>query len=171
MSGCLRMTRGSSYALKAMAGLALEASDRPVAVKALARSEGIPPSFLAKILRPLVRARLVTARSGAGGGVMLARKPEEIPVLRILETYEGSYERESCIFYADVTCTGRTCPVYCLFRREEDRIRLALSTTTLADLAALVERHPRRPGRAGAGAPPGSPPARAAAVPRIGTTD
>lgn len=175
MNGCLRMTKGSGYALKAMAGLAIEAPDRPVAIKALARSEGIPPSFLAKILRPLIRARLVSAKAGAGGGVLLARKAGEISVLKILEAYEGTYERDACIFYSATRCNGRDCPVYCLFRREEDRIRTALATATLADLAGLVEHHPERSnrnGKGGGGARQASPVALAAALaPRISSTD
>ncbi len=171
MHGCLRMTKGASYALKAMAGLATGTRDRPVAIKALARAEGIPPSFLAKILRQLIRARLVSAKSGAQGGVALARPPAEISVLRILEVCEGSYERDDCIFYSATRCTGRNCPVYCLFRREEDRVRVALSAATVADLAALVARHPARAPDPAAAVAAGRPPAMLMTAPRIGAAD
>jgi Rrf2 family iron-sulfur cluster assembly transcriptional regulator len=140
--GVMRLTHGAGYALKAMAGLARAADERPVALRELARRERIPSSFLAKVARSLVKAQLLSACSGPGGGVGLARAAGEIRILDIVEACDGSLQRQACLFDGGARCLGVACATYCLFRREEDRVREALARVSLADFASsLVPAH------------------------------
>jgi Rrf2 family protein len=61
----------------------------PVTAHVIARAEDIPELFLLKLLRPLALAGLVRSRQGPGGGYALARDPEDVTLLEVVETVEG----------------------------------------------------------------------------------
>lgn len=144
-TGCLNLNRGGEYAIAALTRLALESSRTPgtlIPVRALAQSQGLPKSFLSKILELCLRAGLITSKSGARGGVGLARPAEKISLLDILEACEGTYQRGECVFYSDRRCEGTDCVVFCPLRRREEDVRLSLARTTLAEMARSLETHP-----------------------------
>src|SRR5262249_57008421 len=85
----MKLTRASSYALHAVAFMASQKSDKPVASHNIAQARGIPERFLLKVLKPLVSARVLTSIKGPNGGYKLARQPSDITMLEILEAGGG----------------------------------------------------------------------------------
>jgi Rrf2 family protein len=85
----MKLTRASTYAVTALAYLAREKPEGPVAAHAIASAEGIPEKFLLKLLLPLVGAGLVRSRKGPGGGYVLGRKPKDVTLLEIVEAVDG----------------------------------------------------------------------------------
>src|SRR5262245_4587481 len=85
----MKLTRASSYALHAVAFMAQQKSDKPVASHKIAADRGIPERFLLKVLKPLVSARVLRSIKGPNGGYQLARQPSEISMLEILEAVDG----------------------------------------------------------------------------------
>jgi Rrf2 family protein len=85
----MRLTRASSYALHAVAYMAVQKSDRPVASHKIAQERGIPERFLLKVLKPLVSARVLLSIKGPNGGYRLARPASDISMLEILEAVDG----------------------------------------------------------------------------------
>ena len=85
----MKLTRASSYALHAVAFMAAQKHDRPVASHNIAQARGIPERFLLKVLKPLVSARVLLSLKGPNGGYRLARQPNEISMLEILEAVDG----------------------------------------------------------------------------------
>lgn len=147
MKSCLRMTRGSGYALTAMVALAraqrAEASGSgTMTIHQLAKSYQIPEKFLVKVLQTLARSGLITAQRGNNGGVGLAHPASQISALDILEAYEGSYVRSSCIFFPARACEGASCPAYCPLRKEEEIIRNHLRHMSLEKLVDDLVNHP-----------------------------
>jgi Rrf2 family cysteine metabolism transcriptional repressor len=55
----------------------------------LARSEVVPPNYLAQILSELREGGLITSRRGRSGGYALARPPEEISLYDISTLIDG----------------------------------------------------------------------------------
>jgi len=86
----MKLTRASSYALHAVAYMAQQQSDKPVASHHIAYARGIPERFLLKVLKPLVTAQVLTSTKGPNGGYSLARSADEISVLEILEAVDGA---------------------------------------------------------------------------------
>src|SRR5262245_6114372 len=74
----MKLTRASSYALHAVAYMAQQKSDRPVASHKIAQERGIPERFLLKVLKPLVSARVLMSIKGPNGGYRLARPASDI---------------------------------------------------------------------------------------------
>jgi Rrf2 family protein len=86
----MKLTRASSYALHAVAYMAAQKHpDKPVASHHIAQARGIPERFLLKVLKPLVSARVLLSIKGPNGGYRLARKPDDITMLEILEAVDG----------------------------------------------------------------------------------
>src|SRR5947209_18077935 len=85
----MKLTCASSYALHAVAYMAQQKTDRPVASHKIAQERGIPERFLLKVLKPLVSARVLTSIKGPNGGYKLARSPADISVLEIVEAVDG----------------------------------------------------------------------------------
>lgn len=85
----MKLTRASSYALHAMVYLAAQKQPTPVASHVVAQARGIPERFLLKVLKPLVGARLLVSVKGPNGGYRLAKSPNEISLLEVIEAVDG----------------------------------------------------------------------------------
>lgn len=85
----MKLTRASSYALHAVAFMAAQKHDRPVASHHIAHARGIPERFLLKVLKPLVSARVLLSIKGPNGGYRLAKAPSDITMLEIVEAVDG----------------------------------------------------------------------------------
>jgi Rrf2 family cysteine metabolism transcriptional repressor len=57
--------------------------------KEIALRQGIPERFLEQQITALRNAGLVISQRGASGGCTLARRPDEITVLQVIEALEG----------------------------------------------------------------------------------
>jgi Rrf2 family transcriptional regulator, cysteine metabolism repressor len=78
------------YGYRAVLELALHAqSDEPVIIETIAERRGIPEKFLVHILLQLKRAGIVRSVRGAKGGYMLAKSPDTITFLDIIEAIDG----------------------------------------------------------------------------------
>jgi Rrf2 family protein len=85
----MKLTRASSYALHAVTFMAVQKHDHPIASHHIAQARHIPERFLLKVLKPLVSARVLHSVKGPNGGYRLARSPNHITLLEILEAVDG----------------------------------------------------------------------------------
>src|SRR6186997_3017257 len=76
-----------------MAELA-RAGERPVPIKELAERREIPEQFLEQLFSTLRRSGLLTSHRGMRGGYTLARPPEEITVLEVVQALDGVVGQE-----------------------------------------------------------------------------
>jgi Rrf2 family protein len=86
----LALSAKSEYAIKALVCLALDGGDEPVQARAIVSFTGIPPKFLDQVMHDLRHGGLVESRRGAGGGYVLARHPQAITFLDVVELVDGS---------------------------------------------------------------------------------
>jgi len=78
------------YACRVLAQLArLHGNDGLSHIEELARIEAVPANYLVQILSELRNGGLITSRRGKQGGYALARAPEDITLLDIVEVIEG----------------------------------------------------------------------------------
>ena len=85
----MRLTRAATYALNALAYMATQKKDGPIASHIVAQKRGIPERFLLKVLKPLVSAQVLLSVKGPNGGYRLARPANEITILEVLEAVDG----------------------------------------------------------------------------------
>jgi Rrf2 family protein len=84
----MKLTRASSYALHALAYMAQQKTDNPIASHKIAHERGIPERFLLKVLKPLVRARVLESVKGPNGGYRLAKPLSDVTVLEVIEAVD-----------------------------------------------------------------------------------
>ena len=112
----MQITRQADYAMRAVAYLTELGPDRRAATSQIAEDRQIPPSFLAKIVSQLSVAGLLQTSRGARGGVSLARSPEEISFLEVVEAIDGPILINECVLDVSACVFGETCalrPVFC----------------------------------------------------------
>ncbi len=112
----MQITRQADYAMRAVAYLAKIGEDQRAATSQIADDQKIPPSFLAKIVSQLSVAGLLQTSRGARGGVSLARSPEEISFLEVVEAIDGPILINECVIDSGKCTFGDTCalrPVFC----------------------------------------------------------
>lgn len=107
----MQITRQADYALRAMIYLAKLEPNQRAATSQIAEEQHIPPSFLAKIISQLSIAGLIHTSRGARGGVSLARAPEAISILEVVEAIDGPIALNECTTSADGCPFGEDCPI------------------------------------------------------------
>lgn len=112
----MQITRQADYAVRAVLYLTRLGIGNRAATSAIAEDQHIPPSFLAKIVSQLSIAGLLSTSRGARGGVTLARKPEDISLLEVVEAIDGPIRLNECA-HADGTCDfADTCPLVSIWQ-------------------------------------------------------
>jgi Rrf2 family protein len=107
----MQITRQADYAVRAVLYLARLGTEQRAATSQIAQEQQIPPSFLAKIVSQLSVAGLLQTSRGARGGVSLARQPEDISLLEVVEAIDGPIMLNECVA-GNGTCTfGDDCPM------------------------------------------------------------
>ncbi|WP_327670297.1 MULTISPECIES: Rrf2 family transcriptional regulator [unclassified Streptomyces] len=121
----------------------------------LAGYYGLPEAYLAKHLKSLAAAGVLTATSGPRGGFRLARDPKDITVLDVVEAVEGSApafvcgeirQRGACAIPPE-RCTG-PCGVAQVMYDADRAWRESLRAVTVADLSGGLSETVRSRGRA-----------------------
>lgn len=138
---------GVEYALHCLLWIT-EPLERPPSSRDLAEMQGISPAFLKKIFPKLEKAGIVEASGGIRGGYRLARPPEDITVLDVIDAVEGAKPlfdcqeiRGRCALFEGKPPTWSVqgvCGIHAVMLRAEKVLRDELSRTTLASLQAVV---------------------------------
>ncbi len=136
----LRLTHAADYAIRAMIHLACLPEGKVGLREDVARAHGIPPSFMAQILRQLVRAGLLQSTRGVHGGFALARPASEINLLEVVEAIEGPLALADCVPDGRGCAWSDACPANLVWQEVQASMADSLRRATLE---ALVEA-PRR---------------------------
>lgn len=91
----LAMSRKSDYALVALAELAARDGEKCSAA-GIAQATDAPESLIRNVLKNLTRAGLLLSERGPFGGYALAREPDRISVLEVLEAVDGPISLARC---------------------------------------------------------------------------
>jgi Rrf2 family transcriptional regulator, cysteine metabolism repressor len=90
----ISVTSKSRYAVVAMAELARSGS-APVPIAQIAERRAMPVQFLEQLFSTLRRDGLLQSQRGVKGGYRLARPPEEITVLEVVQALDGKVGQEA----------------------------------------------------------------------------
>lgn len=90
----MRLTRYTDYALRVLMHVA--AADRLVSISEMADAYGISRNHLTKVVHQLGKAGYLASIRGRGGGVRLARSPEEINIGQVIRSTEEGFELVDC---------------------------------------------------------------------------
>lgn len=123
----------SISAIRSLLFLAGQNLQEPWSPRRLAEEIGESPTYLAKVLRHLVKAGLLDSEKGVKGGVRLIRPAASIRLLDIVEACQGTVVGDYC-----KSAAGPAAP--CAFHRAAVELHQAITGVlgkwTLADLLA-----------------------------------
>ncbi len=131
--------QATGYAATALGYLAT-AGGSPLLVKEIAEACDIPAPYLAKIVNTLRRVGLVQTQRGVGGGVTLARPPQQISLLSIAELLGDPICNRRCMLGVETCSDERACPAHKFWTQHREETVDFLRRTTVADIAAFETR-------------------------------
>jgi Rrf2 family protein len=143
------LTASVEYGLHSLLWL-IGAGEDPLSSRDLAEFQGLSPTFLAKIFAKLEKAGILKATEGVRGGYVLARAPEEVSFLEVVDAIEGRKPlfdcqeiRGRCVLFGEAPPTWAmhgVCSVHAVMLRAEKAMRESLASQSLADLGQAVAR-------------------------------
>jgi Rrf2 family protein len=96
---------------------------------------GIPRTFVSQILGDLVHSGLAVSSFGKDGGYRLARPPDEVSLLEVVEAGEGPLVPARCALGEGPCRWEAVCPLHESWSAASSALREELAATSLADIA------------------------------------
>jgi len=129
----MKITKSTAYALHALMYMVRHNTQLPATTATIAKAEGIPSDYLAKIFQQLVRVGIVKSVRGRKRGYVFARPPEDISLLELFEIIEGDQLFDDC-FLRHCDCGGTTenCRIFAIWVEATKQIKKLLGSTTVA---------------------------------------
>jgi Rrf2 family nitric oxide-sensitive transcriptional repressor len=139
----MKLTTQTDYALRTLMFLASKSTSTDSSrtdssrtkVADIASLFGISVNHVAKVVNSLSRYEYIRSTRGVGGGIELAKQPQEISVGEVIEKIEGDLHLLACVG-DDNTCAIHS---FCRLRgvlAEAERVQKEyLNNVTLADIA------------------------------------
>lgn len=136
----LRLSKLTDYAVVVLVRLA--GSDGVQTSPGIAAATGIPEPTVAKVLKSLATAGLVSSQRGARGGYRAVRGLEDIPVSDVITAIDGPIALTACVEGSVTECESRgLCPMMGRWDPVNDAIQQALAAISLADMQHTAIPH------------------------------
>ena len=133
----MQITRQADYAVRAVLYLARLGQEQRAATSQIAEEQQIPPSFLAKIVSQLSVAGLLQTSRGARGGVSLARDPDQISLLEVVESIDGPILLNECVGANGICSFGDDCPMRPVWCKAQAELVERLKTTYFSQFVQI----------------------------------
>ena len=128
-----RFRKKTEYGMMMMSVLAKKGEGGVVSVRKM-QEYGLPRSFLVKIARDLINAKLIIAKEGRGGGYSLSRDPGNVTLKEVVEAVDGKIATSSCLVHGTKKCPiSEKCPHRQMMGRLSEEIGEILSKYKLAE--------------------------------------
>ena len=137
----MKLPTSTEWVLHAATTLAQLEPGATASAAQLAAYYDVPAAYLAKQLQALVRAGVLAATTGPRGGFRLARRPDEVTLLHVVEAVDGAASPYEC---REIRQQGRgalppedcrhTCVLAERMAEAHDAWRRALAGVSLADI-------------------------------------
>ena len=136
----MKLTSKGRNAVMAMADLAKSKANKPTNLTEISLRQGISIPFLEQIFLKLKKNNLVESSRGPSGGCTLAKSPEEIKLLNIINAVDEKVKTLGCKKESKKGCNGKSikCITHNLWDDLEIHINNFFEKNTLKD---IVSRH------------------------------
>ncbi|MBQ9337484.1 MAG: Rrf2 family transcriptional regulator [Lentisphaeria bacterium] len=130
----MKISTKGRYGLRILIDLAMHDPEKPRMLKDIAKSQQISEKYISRLVIDLRRAHLIRSVRGVNGGFFLAKLPEEITLLDILETMEGPISVVECVHSPEKCKRHSLCPARDIWSELNDGIRQLTKKITLDDI-------------------------------------
>ena len=148
----MRLNEGTEWAIHCCSILAALPQGVALSAQKLAEYFDLPEHYLAKHLQQLSNANILNTRKGPGGGYQLAKSPDKIQVLEIVQAVDGKEPSFRCSEIRQRGPTGQASSCYrkpCGIARTmwsaEEAWRAELKKVSLSDIQRMgVKETPKQ---------------------------
>jgi Rrf2 family protein len=130
----MKLSTKSRYASRALIELGLHYGEGPVKLKDISATQDISLKYLEQVMFPLRIGGYVKTMKGSQGGYILARHPDNITLLEIVECVEGPIAPVDCVDHAEMCERSEQCVTRDAWIGLKNVIRSELGKITLAEL-------------------------------------
>ena len=132
----ITLSKRGDYAIRAVLDMSRCYGSGRRKTREIAEAMNIPPKYLSQILAVLVRHKVLTAVAGQDGGYELARPPQDLRLLDVVEVVEGPTTLQRCLLRGIPCGTDGTCAVHDAWSSAQQALTDRLAATTFAELTA-----------------------------------
>jgi len=122
------------YGLQATLYLSAHAGKGAISSDEIAEQLKIPKEFVSKILQSLTKYSIIGSKKGKSGGFFLAKNPEDIKLISIVEAIDGLKVFEHCVLGFPECSPDNPCPVHDEWGELRSKAYDMLNTETLDKL-------------------------------------
>ena len=132
----MKLTSKGRYAVMAMADLAKNNIKEPISLTEISLRQGISISYLEQLFLKLRKNNLVQSARGPSGGYILAKSPEQIKLLNIINAVDEKIKTVKCRKESKRSCNGKSikCITHNLWDDLEAHINKFFENNTLKDI-------------------------------------
>jgi len=136
--------RNTDYAMRLVAILARHTpQDRMLSSRVLSRKASVSYTLTCKLLQKLQKEGLVRSVMGPRGGFALARPPEEITFLEVIEAIQGPIRMNRCLLGEQACPLKERCPLHGQLAGIQSDIYEHLRSATFGDAILEIEKGKR----------------------------
>ncbi len=143
----MKLPDSTEWALHSAVSLALLGERGTASAAALAQYYDVPPAYLAKQLKAMVRAGILASTTGPRGGFRLAKPAQQVTLLDIVQAIDGTSAPYQC---QEIRQRGtgalpeqqcrRKCILAAKMADAHEAWQASLASVTLADITAALPR-------------------------------
>ena len=122
------------YAIRALGYLASLEGRRPATVMEVNAKTDVPPAYLAKIFQCLIKARILTSKSGPRGGYILKVNAARLTLLRVIKALDDAAESplSNCVM-GQTQCNDKNpCCLHGVWTKARGQISKTLARETIS---------------------------------------
>ena len=136
----MKISTKGRYGLRILMDLALHQSDKPRLIRDIAKSQQISEKYISRLVISLRKSGMIRSVRGVNGGFHIAKKPEDITLLDVIEVMEGPLSIVDCVSTPKRCKLSENCAPREVWCKLNDDIRGLMRGTTLADILAAYDR-------------------------------
>jgi len=130
----MQIPRRVDYGLRAVIYLSNQDPEKCCSIAEIAKQQRVPRKFLEKIIQELTRSGLIKSKRGSYGGYTLARLPEAISFLDVVQAIEGPLAVNACLDEHLGCDQLPRCTMVGVWSDVQRKVTEVLTRTTIADL-------------------------------------
>ena len=128
------LSRTGEYALRAVLLLATRGEREAVPVGEIAGALGVPRNYLGKTLQRLVKRGVLKSVRGPGGGFVLARRAEALPIAVVVGEFDALESDGRCMLGSADCDEAHPCAAHARWTAWSKALAGLLEGTTVGDL-------------------------------------
>lgn len=137
----MKISTKGRYGLRILIDLAMHDPEKPRMIKDIAKSQQISEKYISRLVIELRRAKLIRSVRGVKGGFYLAKPPEKITLLEVLETMEGPISLVDCVRSPQICEHANNCPSRNVWAELNSGIQELTQKITLDDILSTRHQH------------------------------